>query len=557
MHRFRLFIAIMVQGCCGPVCQITSQDDNPRFGGGGLDPVTAQLPFAYGYDSLCTQGAFGTASHQYVSTLYDIDLDTPNNVDDAVFAPIAGTAYVHDNPDSGFGIHVNIDLGNDTYLILAHLHSALVNNGSEVVAGQLIGLECSTGDSTGDHIHMGLHSGQAELDGIFGESIDGLIIDMQSGSQHVALSTGDMWCGLSGGDVYSSLLPTPLWHPNGSLVKTPLEPTVYLINNGGAVPFLTEEAFLTRNYDFADISLISEDELMCYEQHPFIESESEVSAVMWQGQAWLLIGNESDPERYRLELPPVGWQAVLKTWGIIASSYDDLADDLAGQALNYPDQGSATFRDGSLVSPVGDSAVYVMSNGIAMPIETWEVVLFSGWEDRAIIEVNDSEFAAAVLVAGDCAAGIHCLTLEDMKLCGGPDDGRSDTITNTPVDTEPGADLTLTWFMPDNALADAVTLIGAVTPAGGVEPLWGSLFNEVLNQSFISVTVPGLKTGDIVRFSVQYLDDAGNRGWSCLGPFPPGYVQGSLIADYSGTFLGFVPSDDPLSEGCGLTVVVP
>jgi hypothetical protein len=561
MHYASVFVSVLLVGCCGPVCQVTTQDDNPRFGGGGIDPVTAQLPFAYGYDSLCTQGAFGDTSHHYVSTLYDVDLDTPNDLDDPVFAPVAGTAYVHDDPDSGFGIHVNIDLGNGSYIILAHLHSALVDSGSEVAAGQLIGIECSTGDSTGDHIHMGLHAGEAALDGVFGESIDGLLLEMQAGDQHVTLSTSDMWCSLSGGDVYSSLLGTPLWHPNGSLVKTPLGATVYLIENGGAVPFLTEAAFLSRNFDFADLSLISEDELMCYELHPGISEASTVAAVMWQGQAWLLVGNESDPERYRLELPPVGWQAVLKTWGVIASSYDDLAED-SGQTAGYPDHGTATFRDGSLVSPLGQSAVYVMSDGVAMPIETWEVVLFSGWENRAIIEVNDSEFEAAVPVAGDCAAGIHCLTLEDVKVCGGPGEehssGQGSALPGTDgPETALSADLTVTWFMPDNALADALTLVGAVTPAGGLEQAWGSVFNEVLNASSISVTVPGLKTGDSLRFSVQYIDDAGERGWSCLGPFPPGEVQGSIIAEYQGVYLGFTPSDDPLSDGCGLTVSVP
>ena len=55
---------------------------------GGEDVVTIDLPFSAGYESRCPQGVDGAYSHHYTCTYFDLDLDTPNNADDPVYAPI-------------------------------------------------------------------------------------------------------------------------------------------------------------------------------------------------------------------------------------------------------------------------------------------------------------------------------------------------------------------------------------------------------------------------------------------------------------------------------------
>ena len=564
-----MFVVVIVcayclSACCGPRCEF-NQSLEAQFTGGGEDTIMSELPFESGYSVLCSQGTQDWPSHNATSTKFDVDLDTPNSEDVPVFAPVNGRAYVHDDtPEFGFGIHINIDLGDGTYLILAHLEAAFIDDDSEVAAGQLLGFEGTTGNSSGDHVHFGRHAGDASLDGIFGESFDGLTLNMDDGRGHVQLMTSDMWCDLPDGETYGSLLQTPRWHPNGSLVKTPDEATVYLVESNGLTPFATNDAFVSRNYDYSNAALISDSELACYGVNAAVSESTDISAVYgaFPNQAvWLLMGDQADPDRYRMLIPYVGWQAVLKSWGIIASTYDDLyhdpEDNSPGLVDLYPYAGMTSFRDGSLVSPVEDSAVYVMSDGIAMPIETWDTLLFLGWEDRNIIEMSEDDFESAVTVKGDCGTNTYCLSLDDAQVCGGPDQGQEGVSSSTtPPSLPPINDLLLTWFTPSGLMVDSITLAGAVTPSGQLENQWGTVFNEVLNAGSIMATVPALGAGDSLRFSVEYRDN-GIPSWSCLAPYPPGFVQGSVIANYGDTSLGYAAADDPSSDGCGLLITVP
>jgi hypothetical protein len=444
-------------------------------------------------------------------------------------------------------------------VIIAHLATSFVDNGSQVASGQLLGFEGTTGNSSGDHVHFGRHDGDASLDGIYGASIDGLVIDAMVGDEHVQLGTDEMYCALPNGNVYTSRLSTPLWHPNGSLVKTPDSQAIYLLEGQGLSLFYDQDAFVTRNYNYADVALISDTEYGCYYHNHEIVGETSITAVYGAGAnegVWLLVGSESEQEhiRYSLKVPGYGWQAVLKSWGISASTYDDLYHDVdfGGLVRNYNYGGIANFRNGSLISPVGDSAVYVMTDGIAMPIDTWDTLLFAGWEDRRIIEVEDGEFESVVTVKGDCRTNMHCLSRQDVASCGGElqeTQGVNEQIAE-------GDELTLTWFAPDNREMDAITLVGAVTRTGQSEDDWGSVFTEVQNTSQAIVHLSDMMSGDSVRFSVQFRDDS-VLSWSCLAPYPPGVIQGSVIASYGDTFLGYTSADDPGSNGCGLTVAVP
>src|SRR3989344_7539032 len=55
-------------------------------------PRFVHLPFAKGKSAQCVQGVNGEFSHQGRSTKFDVDFDTSNVTDDAVFAQIAGRA---------------------------------------------------------------------------------------------------------------------------------------------------------------------------------------------------------------------------------------------------------------------------------------------------------------------------------------------------------------------------------------------------------------------------------------------------------------------------------
>ncbi len=222
-----VLLALFVSGCCDMQCQI---ERHMGENGGGRDAITINMPFAEGDSYRCSQGANGIYSHTGASTRYDADFDTRNDADEIVYAPAGGIAYVHyTDPYTNFGYHVNIDQGDGTYIIMAHLSSIFVENESEVTAGQIIGFEGTTGNSTGDHLHIGRHDGDASDDGIYGTSEEGLEFSASDGTLGTSvdsIAVSDLVCDLTSGHYYTSVLPVPLWHPNGTLVNTPGESTV-------------------------------------------------------------------------------------------------------------------------------------------------------------------------------------------------------------------------------------------------------------------------------------------------------------------------------------------
>lgn len=60
---------------------------------------------------------------------------------------------------AGYGISVVIDHGNGIFSHYAHLSAIGVTKGQHLVAGQMIGLEGTTGCSTGPHLHFEAHAG--------------------------------------------------------------------------------------------------------------------------------------------------------------------------------------------------------------------------------------------------------------------------------------------------------------------------------------------------------------------------------------------------------------
>ncbi len=333
---------------------------------GGYEEVVLDLPFAEGYQTLCTQGAHGSYSHDGTSTEYDLDFDTPNGVNDIVFAPIGGTAHVHtESATKNFGYHVNIDRGDGTYVVVGHLSDIFVEDESEVAAGQIIGYEGCTGACSGDHIHVGLHEGEAAELAEFGASVPTsyFVDDVTSGEEGQTLASEDVICGGESGHVYASKLGVGTWHPNGSLVKTPDDNNVYLLEEGTRRWIETEEVFLDLGFDFRDVVLVTPDELDCYD----------VGAT--------IVSANDPPER--------------------KTSSD----------------GSVTLTEGNLVKEASKSDVYVISDGVAMPIESWEVFLKLGFGTRPILTVDDGLVRAIQGAVGSCTAGYYCIDAASLETC--------------------------------------------------------------------------------------------------------------------------------------------
>jgi murein DD-endopeptidase MepM/ murein hydrolase activator NlpD len=86
-----------------------------------------------------------------------IDFAMPENTPERAAAggTVAAAGWVY----TGYGISVVIDHGDGTFTHYAHMNRTAVEPGQTVKAGQIIGYEGSTGDSTGPHLHFEVHQG--------------------------------------------------------------------------------------------------------------------------------------------------------------------------------------------------------------------------------------------------------------------------------------------------------------------------------------------------------------------------------------------------------------
>ena len=116
-----------------------------------LLPVAgAVLTQTFGPSPYAFEPAYGGFPHFHQGVDLAAPLDTP-----AVAAYPGVVAVVGSDP-WGYGNYVVIAHGSDVTTLSAHLDMALVQPGKVVKAGDVIGLEGSTGNSTGPHVHFEL-----------------------------------------------------------------------------------------------------------------------------------------------------------------------------------------------------------------------------------------------------------------------------------------------------------------------------------------------------------------------------------------------------------------
>lgn len=428
---------LAIDGCaydpCNPgwgihACDATSggSDTSSTDDQGGGDDIVLPLPFAAGTSWRCTQGANGTYSHQGTSTIKSADFDTPNDSVVEIYASVSGVARVHvESATSNFGYHVLIDLGNGYYVVLGHFSEIFVTDGQEVAAGTLIGYDGCTGACSGDHSHVGLMEGDASEMAQYGTSVDVSFYTRDTnvdGSVLGAVAVGDLACGTTDGHLYESALAVPQWHPNGTLVKVPDSPNVYLVEDGNARHIADEATFWSMNFDFDDLALISDEELACLGVSYEISSPGSIGAAYDSSEtAWLVV-TDTDGSSWKQKIASDGRDGVLASWGL---SGDDLAD---ADALDDDDldryatrSGTAPFRDGAIVKESSRSDVYVISDGVALPVKDWDAYLLMGFANRAILTVDDGEVESVMGNdgVGSCSAGVWCLDAEAITTCGG------------------------------------------------------------------------------------------------------------------------------------------
>ncbi len=122
-----------------------SSKPSGNYSGGWVVPCSyTSITSPFGYRTAPTSGA--STYHQ------GVDLDTGTGW--PVVATRAGTAYT--GYGNAAGNYVTIDHHDGFKSIYMHLSGFSISNGTNVSAGQQIGLTGNTGVSTGDHLHFGI-----------------------------------------------------------------------------------------------------------------------------------------------------------------------------------------------------------------------------------------------------------------------------------------------------------------------------------------------------------------------------------------------------------------
>jgi len=479
-----LLVSFLSVGFIGCTSQI-SVDNEVLDEQGGSD-LLLQLPIPSGRELLCTQGAFGSYSHTSVSTQYDIDLDTDNANNEEVFAPVSGIAFVHtESATSGFGYHINIDVGNQKYVVIAHLSEIFLTNGQEVTSGQLIGYEGCTGNCSGDHIHIGLHEGDAAQ-----AAQDGVSVSASYWTANASERTGfeeivseEFVCGVQtdsnshDGDFYESSLPIALWHPNGVLVKTPDNARVYVLEDGRLRWIENEDVFWSFHYDFEDLLLISRQEFECFGEAQEIGDSGYINAFFdTQQQLWLIVGSSIDPNRYRARVNTVGWESVMASWGLGYDSTNppETYTQTSGYITDWPVSSQTVgLRDGTFVKEEGASDVYVISDGTALPVQSWNVYVLMNAFTHSILTVEDT-LVSQLHSLGSCATDNGCLDIMAITTCGGGMDLKGEESGGPPPSETPFEQMT-----PDNPEQVQTPTLVPVIPEQTPEPSPESSSEEI------------------------------------------------------------------------------
>ncbi|MDP2314023.1 MAG: hypothetical protein Q8P41_14055 [Pseudomonadota bacterium] len=176
-----------------------------------------------------------------------------------------------------------------------------------------------------------------------------------------------------------------------------------------------EEAFWALGLDFGDVVTVGDRVFECDTVGEPLPATLSVScwadADTWS--LWVLDGISRTALRVE---ETEEWTAVVRSWGL------DPWGQCAGTAADFGRMhasAGARFRDGTLVKQHGASAVYVVSDGIAWPIVSWDVLEDAGWGERRILEVRDGTLDELGIPRGNCAAGgSHCVTEEALRTCG-------------------------------------------------------------------------------------------------------------------------------------------
>ncbi len=168
MRKLFLFLPILFFSCSKPT-DVTKYEtkyvyevqyiDEVRY----IDEIEVLKTFSSPMEEYKTSSKFGFRRHPMGGEEFDmhkgVDMVGPRNA--SIFAAQDGRVVIHFPPPNGYfkghpiyGGLVIIDHGSGVFTLYGHMKTTFVKEGMEVKKGQKIGIQGSTGISTGPHLHF-------------------------------------------------------------------------------------------------------------------------------------------------------------------------------------------------------------------------------------------------------------------------------------------------------------------------------------------------------------------------------------------------------------------
>ena len=150
----------------GPRTEKKTPAKPQKFEGAETSPRRALKAPLSNYSRMAILSVFGLRKHPvYHTSEFHPGIDIKAAMGDPVTAS-AGGSIIYSGKQSGYGNIVIIDHDKGLCTVYAHLSEILIEPGSVVTEGQVIGRVGMSGNSTGPHLHFEVRAGGKAVDPI-------------------------------------------------------------------------------------------------------------------------------------------------------------------------------------------------------------------------------------------------------------------------------------------------------------------------------------------------------------------------------------------------------
>ncbi|MBU1130747.1 hypothetical protein KJ840_01285 [Patescibacteria group bacterium] len=183
--------------------------------------------------------------------------------------------------------------------------------------------------------------------------------------------------------IWQNWFTSVVFRPNGSLLKTINNDTVYLIKDGKKRPFKNFSALITR-YDPENIIIVEQTELDGFEDGPAIEFTQYSLLQTETGDIYLV-----DGEKLRL----IADMGIFQTLGFNPEEVEDVTEaDIADMPRGSEINIYSSYPTGALIQDSSTGGVYFVQNGIKYPIFSPEILEIN-YPNYSIVTGHPEELA--------------------------------------------------------------------------------------------------------------------------------------------------------------------